>query len=126
VHAVKFTDPNDSSSSFTIGQNYTGGSAYPFSFAFKDKDDSGKPESGTVNFSVDTGTHNYKLDMNATDAGTALKFDLTLKPSNQSVKVTAPSGAKSLNDILGAVLGGATLPSSSTPAANNDFFSLTQ
>ena len=107
VQSVTFTDPKRPAATFTLGQNYTGGSSYPFTLSFQDKADDGTTESGSLKLMIDsvsnkeTGT----LAFNALGAKVDLSFSVT--PSTKDVHVTAPVGAQSANDILsGLILSG--------------------
>lgn len=111
VSKVQLTDPSDSASVVTLSQSYAGGSSYPVSITIKDKDDSGNPETGTIGVIVHTDTHKVNFtvafDSKASTGETTVDAALNVTPSNTSVSVTAPTGAKSVVDILSELgLGG--------------------
>lgn len=131
VSKVAFTDtdPADKNGVFTIGQNYTGGDEYPFTFTVNDKDSSGNPEQFTMNMNVNTKTNKVSFSMDGNmkdDSGTTtLSLTLNVVPSKQSITVTAPAGAKSVNELLNELgLGGLTtgLPDNSSSADMPLFF----
>jgi len=120
VSQLQFTDVKDSSSKFTIGQNYTGGDQYPFSLSANDKDDHGHPESGTLNLTIDKNTQKVSADIKFSAQDESGKsFDITasfaVTPSNKDVKVEAPKDATPINDVIidlfGGGVGGTTGPS---------------
>lgn len=111
IGQLQFTDPKDSSSKMTIGQNYTGGDQYPFSFAVNDKDDHGHPESANIGLTLDKKTQKTTVDI--TGAGqdeTGKSFDITgsisVTPSTQGVAVTAPKNSTPINDVINDLFGG--------------------
>jgi hypothetical protein len=132
VSSLQFTDPKDNSK-LTIGQNYTGGTTYPLSLEVSDSPDS----NGKFNLSVDTKTHKYVLDFTTTPGtkakdGATVTGNFTITPSNDSVSATAPSGAKSINDVLNQLGLGGLLDSAaadqtdSASLDDNSVFTLTQ
>lgn len=104
-HTLQFVDPSDKTSSFTISQNYTGGTSYPFAFGFTGKDaTSGDAQNLGLNITVDTSTNKVSGKLAVTQGTTAnvsATFDIT--PSQQSVQVTAPAGAKPIANIIAAL-----------------------
>jgi hypothetical protein len=98
ISSISFTDPKDSSSKFSIGQNYTGGSTYPLVFAVSSKD-----SQGTLNLTVDTRTNKYVLDLTGTSTtknSTSFAAHFSITPSNQTVNVSTPPNAQSINTIF--------------------------
>jgi len=111
VSKVTFTNPEDTPETFTFAQSYTGGDDYPFSIAFNGKDDSGNPEQFTMQFSVNTKTNKVSAGIDVTskdDTGTStVNVSVSATPSMNAVKVTPPTGAKSVSEILNELgLGG--------------------
>lgn len=103
INSVQFTDLSDSSTKFTIGQNYTGGTSYPLSLGFSDKDSSGNPETGILGLTVDTSTHKYTGAFSVSTKGNDaadVSATFTLTPGTTPVQVTAPENAESINDVL--------------------------
>lgn len=113
VSKVSFTNPEGKNTpeTFIFALNYTGGDEYPFSIAFTGKDDSGSPQQFTFGGSVNTKTNKINLNMNGStkdsSGTTTIAFDMNATPSKQGITVTAPTGAKSVNEILNELgLGG--------------------
>ncbi|MFA5003806.1 MAG: hypothetical protein WC498_00840 [Candidatus Saccharimonadales bacterium] len=99
ISNIEFTSQTDPSSKFNIGQNYTGGSIYPIVLGLNTK--SGH---GNVTFTVNTETNKVTFDLTAattTGGSTSVTAHFNAAPSNQTVKVTAPTGAKPLTEVLG-------------------------
>ena len=107
---MAFADPSDKNSTFTIAQSYAGGSNYPFSLQFDDKDpSSGDTDKTALNLSVNTATDVYTGALNSTDGSTSAALKFTLTPSTSAVNVTAPSGAEPVANLLSQLdLGGST------------------
>lgn len=111
VSKVQFVDPKHDYNQFTLSQNYVGGDNYPLSFDYTGKDDNGKPNNGQLDLNINSSTHkiNLKVNIDAYDNGAPVKTKLTLDvtPNKNLIKVVAPSGAESINDLLGELgLGG--------------------
>jgi hypothetical protein len=132
ISRLEFTDKSDNST-FFITQGYTGGSVYPFSLGV-----SGSPESnGSLSLKVDTKSNKIDVDFSATPGSKASGSDkttvtahLSVTPSNESVKVTAPANAEPITDLLnqlglGGALGGQTTNDESA-ALDDSMFLLTQ
>jgi hypothetical protein len=122
VSQLQFTDPSDSSSKITIAQNYTGGSVYPFQLDFSGKDSpSGKPMNVSIGLKMNTDTHKYTVSLTgqypSQDEGgvSNLSANFSITPGNNPVKVTVPSGAKPVMDVLGQLGLGSSPPTSATP-----------
>lgn len=127
VSKLSFVDTTSNSAIATISQGYTGGSVYPFTFGISDKDSSGNPESGSLNLTVDTATNKvsgtFDYSNQASTGSTTASATFNLTPSNNSVSVTAPAGAKSINDVLDSLgLGGLLSPSSLMSQSSTPFF----
>ena len=112
------TDPADKGGTFTVAQNYTGGDEYPFSVSVNVKDSSGNPQAYTVSSTLNTATNKVTVSLNGTskDGSGTTSIDLTLHatPSKQNISVSAPAGAKSVNDILNELGLGGLVPSASS------------
>ena len=104
ISKLQFTDPSDSSSVFTLSQDYSSGSTYPFTLTVKGKDDSGNPENGTIGIVLHTDTNKVELTVNfmsqAADGETTVNAALNVTPSTKALSVSAPTGAKSFVTIL--------------------------
>lgn len=114
ISKLAFTDPSNSASVFALSQSYDGKSSqYPFAIDFTGKDDSGNPRTGTLSLTVDVQTNKVSGTLAATkkstDGTTTISASFDATPSNTAISVTAPSGAKSVVDILNELgLGGLT------------------
>jgi hypothetical protein len=100
IHSLQFVDPSDQSV-MTLSQNYTGGDVYPFVLSVNGKDSAtGETSTMTMDLSVDTKTNkdSGKLVFSSGSSSGTLKFSIT--PSNDPVKVTAPTGAQSVINVL--------------------------
>jgi hypothetical protein len=96
-HTIQFVDPSDQSSVFTISQNYTGGTTYPFALGFT----SGDTENAKINLSLDTSTNKVTAGLTITDgSSTNLNANFALTPSTQTVQVTPPAGAESITSLV--------------------------
>jgi hypothetical protein len=106
--AIQLTNPNDKGAIFTLSQNYTGGTSYPLSLEYRSKDASnGDMQDAGLLLTVDTASNKISGNLISAEgsANTILNFALT--PSNTSVNVTAPMGAKPIAGILNQLnLGG--------------------
>lgn len=104
IAKISFTDPSNKSSVFSIEQNYTGGTTYPFELGFTGKDSSGEPEAASLGISMNTATNKmiFSLTDNetASDGMTNLTANISATPSNTPVKVTAPKNAESFTTLL--------------------------
>lgn len=102
VHAVSFADPNEKGAYFTISQNYTGGTTYPFAIHSYGKDTAtGKMETSSVDVAIDTKTDAYKGSL-TDDEGKSMHIaaNFTLTPSKNTVSVKAPAGAEPVINLL--------------------------
>lgn len=124
VSKLQFTDPKDSSSSFSLSQNYTGGDQYPFALSFSGKDSSGNPSSGTLDLTLNQKTNKTTLKLTSSSQSsngkTTANANFSLTPGNSTLHVTAPSSSTPvttvINDVLGGLLGGS---STSAPATKS-------
>ena len=128
VSAVQFTDTTDSSAKFTLSQNYTGGAEYPFGLETTDKTSNAKLDL-TINAVTNKVTGDFDFSSTGSDS-TSLTGTFNVTPSNDSVKVTAPAGAKSINDVLNQLGLNSllTAPSTTTDSTSlgSNTFTLTQ
>jgi hypothetical protein len=120
ISKVAFVDPSDKSSVISIGQNYTGGSQYPFSIGFTDND--GKtPQTGNLDFTFDTTTNKVDFTLSGSDGSTSVSGNFTVTPSKQTITVTTPAGAKSITSVLNSLglgsLANGDLPTSGKPVS---------
>lgn len=104
ITKISFTDPSNKSAVFSIGQNYTGGSTYPFVFGYTGKNSSGNPEAASLNFSIDTKTNkaNVSFTSNATSSSgiTNISGNLSETPSDTPVNVRPPQSVESFTNLL--------------------------
>lgn len=111
VSKVSFTDPESASETFAVALNYTGGDDYPLVITFNGKDDNGNPQQFTFGASVNMKTNKANLNMNGStkdsSGTTTIALNMNATPSKQDITVSAPTGAKSVNEILNELgLGG--------------------
>jgi hypothetical protein len=102
VHSVAFADPSQPGSVFTLTQNYTGGTTYPFAIHINGKDPAtGDIENVSVDVAIDTKSDATKGEMTV-DQGKDLHMTLnfTATPSKNSVQVKAPTGAEPVMNLL--------------------------
>ena len=100
IQSVVFSGKDDSGvkGHVTLAQNYTGGTTYPFEISLK-LDGDGMATDGKIGLSIDSKTNIMKLNAAFSASGSDIKIDLTAKPSDKKLSVTAPTGAKSINDV---------------------------
>ncbi len=107
VQSVQFGDVASPGSTFTLAQNYTSGTSYPFTFSYQGKLTDGTTESSSLKLTVDTATDKETGVVTMNAGSTKLGLNFTVTPSTKGVDVTAPTGAKSVADLLsGLGLGG--------------------
>lgn len=122
VTKLSFTDPSDSSSVFTVSQGYTGGTQYPFTISLTGKDN-GTPSNGSLGLTIDTKTQKTAVTFSGTASDTTVTGNLSITPSNNTVTVTAPTGAESIIDVLnslglGSLTSGNLFDSSASPLSS--------
>ena len=105
IHQVHFSDATDPINNYVnLGLNYTGGSSYPFSVKFNAKSGS-TITTATVTATLDTTTSkisgNFNLNVNDATSPVTLSANFTATPTNDTLTVTAPKNAVSLNTVLG-------------------------
>lgn len=114
VHQIQFADPSDSHGTFTLAQNYTGGDDYPFAMTMSSMVD-GTSENASMKFNINKKTDVGSGELSVKSGSTNGTFTFTVKPSNDSVKVTAPSGATSVMSLLSQLGLGSTTSEYLTP-----------
>ncbi len=118
ISEVRFSDKNGDGNYFDIGQNYTGGSIYPFTISFQSKGDDGTTTTGSFKLSLDTSANTVSLSGSVQSGGSDGEngsFSLSVKPNNAPVTVTAPAGAKTIVQLLTDLGVPSTLDDSATP-----------
>ncbi len=120
IHTVRFAGSNPSSY-IDIGQDYQGGSVYPFSIGLYDKSGS-TTTNGTLKLSLDSKANTLKVDGQFSSKGSSASDNetgsLTMSVGlngNGSLQVDKPANAKTLIQLLdslglGQFLGGSVLP----------------
>jgi hypothetical protein len=100
IYKVRVSDQKNPAATYTeLGLNYTKGSSYPFFINFKDGTDK-DGGSGTITTTLDTMTNTINAALTVTAPSVKVSSQLTAQPTNESVSVTAPAGAISLQDAL--------------------------
>lgn len=134
IHSVRFGDPSDKTSFLTITQNYTSGDDYPFTLKVTGKDDSDNDTTATVTLTLDTksnavsGKFTYEGGANKSET---FSGNYSIKPSNEAVKVTAPTNTKSFAEVLsqlgfGNYSANASDDTLTSTSASSDLFTLSQ
>jgi hypothetical protein len=125
IHKVHFADTKDPANNyFELGLNYVGGSRYPFVFDVHGKED-GSTDVAHMAMTLDSSTNQIDVQMNGSsksDTTTNFTLKMTAKPTNDTLNVTAPKGAKSVMSVLNSLgLGGLlkSSPTGSFAASNN-------
>jgi len=104
IDSVQFADPSDKTSIFTVSQGYTGGSSYPFSMSFDSNDGASSDSVKTaIDLTLNKVTNAYTGTLSTDEGSTNVVFDFTLTPSSSTVKVSAPSNAEPVANVLGAL-----------------------
>ena len=98
VQSVTFA-MNDSKTSLTIAQNYTGGDVYPLELAVESKDSASEGKA-VLGMSVNTKSKELTMNLDFDMTGTTAKMDLKITPSDKKISVSAPTGAKPISDVL--------------------------
>lgn len=133
VHSLRFTDPK-STDYFTIGQNYTGGTSYPFSFSYVSNHDPSNSATLKLTATADSSTSRVTVGLNAngkqSDQPFSVTANATITPGNDTVQVTAPANSKPVMELLQS-LGLQDLLSSPATSAGasssaSNLFTLTQ
>lgn len=98
IHKIRITDPNSKDNYFDIGQDYQGGSSYPFTLGFHDK-----TSTSTLRFTLDTQVNSLTIKGNTQDnsqGGTSGSLQLTIQSSSAKVTVQKPDNAKNIIQLL--------------------------
>ena len=134
IDVLRFKDPK-TSDYFEIGQAYSGGSVYPFSFKYvstSDPQDAGTIElTAKLDSAANTVTFGANLDAKESGSPLTFKLDAEVTMDNDTIHVTAPAGAKSVMEIyqqlgLDSFVGATGIPSSATDGSMLPDFTLTQ
>lgn len=131
IRQLHFPDTTDPVNNYlNLGLNYTGGSAYPFVLSGHLKDGSDTTDY-KLTATLDTGTNKGSLSFNFGGTTSGSKYTVSgnadFTPSNKSITVTAPSGAKSLTELMGSLgRGGSGVAPANPYTANSSLFTLTQ
>ncbi len=99
---IRFTDKHNSSNYVDFGQTYSGGDTFPFYIGFQNKE-AGSTTSGTIKLALDMKANSLKINGNFDSGGKVTEtgtFELNIAENNDPVKVTAPTGAKNIIQLL--------------------------
>ena len=105
IHAVRITDPNHKTNYFEVGQDYQGGSKFPFDLKFHSQDQ-GVTYDATVNLALDTKSNTFSLGGNASEnsqdnsGNIKASFQLNVSPNNSKVNVQKPANAENILQLL--------------------------
>lgn len=114
VRAIKFVDPKDTATYIELKVPYVGGDTMPIKMTVVGRDDAKSPLQ-TVSMSVTSNMKTGAADMDMTfnlpsadseSKGEKMSMKLNIKPSNEKLNLTKPSGAKSVNELLSSLYGG--------------------
>ncbi|MFZ1323924.1 MAG: hypothetical protein WAQ57_02060 [Candidatus Saccharimonadales bacterium] len=108
VRTVRITDKENSANYIDLGLKYTGGDSYPFYVSFRSSE-SGTEVKANLNLTLNTATDKLNLDASLDVTGTSpvsgtLKGEMTLH--NEDVTFNTPTGAKSIMELYGGLMGG--------------------
>lgn len=108
LRKVRFLDNENAKNYFDVSLNYNGGDEYPFALTVHtDEDDS--VNDMTFGITLDTKKNTVVVKVNGTTKGDqdgSFTMNMTIKPSNETVEITKPTGAKSVSELLGGFMGG--------------------
>ncbi|HSD55777.1 MAG TPA: hypothetical protein VLA92_01345 [Candidatus Saccharimonadales bacterium] len=104
IHKVRFADKQNADKNFMeFGLNYASGAEKPF-FINMASDTDGTTTTGKIGITLNTDTNKIKMafGVNEVTDGVTTKFTLNmdLKPANDKVNATAPTGSISLSEAL--------------------------
>ncbi len=110
LHYAQKQESGNGTDAITISQLYTGsGTTYPFQLDFSTTGSTGSDMQGTLKLSVDTkaNTVHFGGAFTSLVKGDDSRLSLTVdaKPTTAPLTVTAPTGAKSYNDIMTEIIG---------------------
>lgn len=127
-HSVHFPVNKDSSVKYyDLGLNYTGGNSYPFTLKAQ-ANDNGTVTNFTLSFTLHTDTNKIDLGANVdvtsgSGGKTQISGTFAVTPSNTPVNVSAPAGAKPLNEVMQSFgLNGSDLSGLSDNSSATDLF----
>ncbi|HSX27166.1 MAG TPA: hypothetical protein VLG25_00090 [Patescibacteria group bacterium] len=108
IRAVRFKDSKAPGNYLEISLEYNGGDEYPFLVTVNDT--SGSYTNGTLGFTINTKQTSAKLDFSLETGKDKSKekytASFTIEPNLTPVDVTKPDGAKSVQELLGLLIGG--------------------
>lgn len=106
IHAVRITDPKKKTNYFEIGQDYQGGSKFPFDLKFHSEDQSETDDAG-INLALDTKSNTFSLggslketSKSGDDTNLNASFQLNVSPNSAKVDVQKPAGAENILQLL--------------------------
>jgi hypothetical protein len=99
LQTIKFTDPKDASSVFTVSQNYTGGDSYPLELAVTGNE-SGEKTTADFKMTANVKTDKIDAEMTAAQGTTSMKMVFSMTPSANAVKVDTPTGVMTVTELL--------------------------
>lgn len=106
MQSIAYSDKKDDGGTATvaISQNCTGGDVYPFELSIKTAGGEQGDFSAVVGAVANKKGNSMKLTIDAhgteEDVSSTYKLTVNVTPSNDVLKVEAPSGARSFNDII--------------------------
>jgi hypothetical protein len=130
VHDIRFTEKGNANNYVDIGQDYQGGTTFPFMLAAHSKTSDGMVSNFGTNVTLDTKTNKVTVKGQVATTGSSKdqnetgSFDLALVPSNKPVKVEKPAGAKTLIELLNNLGLGQLVEGMQPQAANSSTSSL--
>lgn len=132
IHSIVFPmSDSTSKGTFTIAQNYKGGDEYPFSIAVANSSSSEKTTAKfDLNWNSKTNKTTVGIDAKVvSDSGsTTVKGNFNVTENKNKVTVTAPTGSKTITEIMNELGLGDAFSSTSDEltASESDLFTLTQ
>lgn len=128
IRTVRFKDKSNAKNFLDVGVHYTGGDVVPFVLHFEGVED-GSDAKGTIDLGLSvnmkTNVSEFKMDFDVPTSGEPnAKHEkgtgtMTFTMNNDKVSVQKPTGAKSINELIGPLLGGG-LGSSGVDDSNLD------
>jgi hypothetical protein len=116
IHKVHFVDTKDPANNyFELGLNYVGGSKYPFVFDLHGKE-AGSTDVAHMALTLDSSTNQIDVQLTGSsksDSTTTFTLNVTAKPTNDTLNITTPKGAKSVMSVLNSLGLGGLLKNSS-------------
>ena len=103
IYKVRFADKSNAVNNYIdVGLDYTGGDDFPFFIAGQSKDEGSKTTAKAVmNLNTKTQSTDFSLDVKSTGyADVSFNMKVSIKPTNQAIKIEKPAGAKTLADVL--------------------------